>query len=229
LNAAAERLLESMQLVPPREPGEKLRAAEEAKILELHAQGVTQTDIARAVGCHQSTVSRTLAEYDDSRPLARKYLESRALEMTRRLVSDAKPETILRVLAKLDVVRDDGDSGGADDGRPTIFVGFGLQMGGTMDIHSPKGAAGAGLFLPDDLIILHDGIPAFEGGQCVGRHLALMVERRLSGNSGQLYTLPCPVEEIPPHVKITPEAAAFIRNGMQPAIEGHVVTGGDAA
>jgi len=30
--------------------------------------------------------SRTLAEYDDSRPLAQKYLEARALDMTKRLV-----------------------------------------------------------------------------------------------------------------------------------------------
>ena len=52
LRHEAEKLLESMSLVPPREPGEKLRAADEAKILELHANGQSQTDIARAIGCH---------------------------------------------------------------------------------------------------------------------------------------------------------------------------------
>jgi hypothetical protein len=81
LQTDANALRQAMQLVPPREPGEKLRPGDEAKILELHAGGHTQTDIARAVGCHQSTVSRTLAEYDDSRPLARKYLEAKALDI----------------------------------------------------------------------------------------------------------------------------------------------------
>jgi hypothetical protein len=97
----------------------------------LHAQGVSQTDIARAVGCHQSTVSRTLVEYDDSRPLARKYLESKALDMTKRLVTDAKPETILRVLAKLDVVREDAQGAGTSVviaiGQPGVELPESLQ------------------------------------------------------------------------------------------------------
>jgi hypothetical protein len=186
-------------------------------------------DIARAVGCHQSTVSRTLAEYDDSRPLARKYLEARALEMTKRLVADAKPETVLRVLAKLDVVRDDGVGDGDDDGRPTIIVGFG-QMGGLGDVRTPSGASGAALFQPDDLIVLASLAPAFEDGRCVGRHRGLRVMRRIGHGVGTQYQLPCPVEEIPAHVKITPEAMQFIRNGMQPDIEVVAVPeGGDAA
>jgi IS30 family transposase len=59
-----------MQLVPPCEPGEKLRPIDEAMILEMSSAGKSQTEIADAVGCHQSTVSRTLAEWTDSRELA---------------------------------------------------------------------------------------------------------------------------------------------------------------
>jgi hypothetical protein len=87
--------------------GRKLPLSAHAEILRLAAAGRRQVDIAREVGCHQATVSRTLADYDDSRALARKFLEAKALDMTKRLVADAKAETILRVLAKLDVVRDE--------------------------------------------------------------------------------------------------------------------------
>src|SRR5262245_55848606 len=140
----AQELLTQMAHLAPREPGERLRAADEAKILEMHGQGYSQTDIASAVGCHQSTVSRTLAEYDDSRPLARRVLEAKAVEMARRLVTDAKPETILRVLAKLDVVRDDG-RGVQEEGGTFIVSGSG---GRTLAMEAPPGATLAELFRP---------------------------------------------------------------------------------
>jgi hypothetical protein len=208
LSVEAEKLLARMPLVPPREPGEKLRAADEAKILELHAAGKTQTDIARVIGCHQSTVSRTIAEYDDSRPLARKYLESRALEMTRRLVTDAKPETILRVLGKLDVVRDDG-TGGSDDYGPTVYVGIGLTMQGTGDqaLRNSRVLSPAELFQPSDVIVLWDGLQ-LEG---LPSSQQLMVDRDLGHGTRTLCALRCSPEEIPPHVRITPEALEFIR------------------
>lgn len=107
LPSAAEALLRTMPQRPPREAGERLTETDEALILELSRAGLTQERIATQIGCHQSTVSRTLAEYDDSRPLARKYLEAKALAMTRRFVEEAKPEAVLRMLGKLDVVRDD--------------------------------------------------------------------------------------------------------------------------
>ena len=50
------------------------------QILELAAAGKSQTDIAGLVECHQSTVSRTLAEWADSRGMARRYAESKLLE-----------------------------------------------------------------------------------------------------------------------------------------------------
>jgi transcriptional regulator with XRE-family HTH domain len=110
LQTEAEKLLEKMRLAPPREPGEKLRPSDEVMILRLNDEGLSQEKIAEQVGCHQSTVSRTLSEYDDSRPAARKYLEARALDMTRRFVQDADPATILKMLAKLDVVREEAAS-----------------------------------------------------------------------------------------------------------------------
>jgi hypothetical protein len=214
LQAQADALRSHMELTPPREPGEKLRAADEAKILELHAQGASQTDIARAVGCHQSTVSRTLAEYDDSRPLARKYLKSKALEMTKRLVTDAKPETILRVLAKLDVVRDDGDSVGEDEGPQCFFfsrIVLNTHDGGTL---SPSE-----VLTPEHEIVLTTLFqpPRFDG---LPLEPMLMVTRR---GSRAMSPLPCDISEIPSFVKITPDAAKYIREQCRPAIEATVV------
>ena len=76
LTAEAGKLLEQMQLVPPREPGDKFRPIDEAAILELSAAGKSQVEIAEIVGCHQSTVSRTLTDWADTRGLARKYAEA---------------------------------------------------------------------------------------------------------------------------------------------------------
>jgi IS30 family transposase len=109
LQGEAEKLLQKMHLAPPREPGERLRSEDEARILELAASGVTQLDIARAVGCHQSTVSRTIADYADTRGLARRFLETKAIDVAQGLVAAAKdrPAEALKLLGKLDVVRDD--------------------------------------------------------------------------------------------------------------------------
>ena len=107
LHQDVQALFARMQELPPREAGEKLRPIEELRIIEMTRKGETQEAIAAAVKCDQSTVSRTVARYEDTRPLARKRLEAEALNMVERLVTDAKPETILRVMGKLDVVRDD--------------------------------------------------------------------------------------------------------------------------
>ena len=111
LGGEAVRLLEQMQLVSPREPGEKLQPIDEATILELSAAGKSQLEIAEVVGCHQSTVSRTLADWADTRGLARKYAEAKSLEMMKRFVAEAAPPEILKMQAKLDVIREDRQGG----------------------------------------------------------------------------------------------------------------------
>ena len=45
------------------EPGEKLRPIDEATILERASARESQVEIAETIGCHQSTVSRTLTEW----------------------------------------------------------------------------------------------------------------------------------------------------------------------
>lgn len=114
LNTEAEKLLEQMALVPPREPGEQLRPIDEATILELSDAGKSQAEIAERIGCHQSTVSRTLAEWKDTRGPARKYAEAKSLHMMKRFVADATPADILKMQAKLDVIREDRESQGGN-------------------------------------------------------------------------------------------------------------------
>jgi hypothetical protein len=103
----ARQLLDRMKQVPPRERGEKLRYSDQARIMDLHEQGITQEAIASEVGCHQSTVCRTIADFDDSRSLARRLLNANAVKMAQRFVDEAKPGDVLRMMGKLDVVRDD--------------------------------------------------------------------------------------------------------------------------
>jgi hypothetical protein len=122
LQTQAEKLLERMKTLPPRDPGEPLRPTEELHIMQLTERGLRQEAIAVDVGCHQSTVSRTIAKYTDTRPLARKRLEAEALTMAERIITDGKPETLLKVMAKLDVVRDE-DARPADAGV-IIQIGF---------------------------------------------------------------------------------------------------------
>jgi hypothetical protein len=105
LQDAAAALLKQAEQLPPREPGERLRSSDELRILVMvRERGHSQEDAAAAVGCHQSTVSRVLEKYDDTRPLARKRLEAAAVEVAERAIREGDP---LKLLAKLDVVRDD--------------------------------------------------------------------------------------------------------------------------
>jgi len=62
-----------------------------------------------------------LAEWDDSRGLARKYAEAKSLEMMKRFVAEASPAEILKMKQKLDVVRDDR----TDYGGNRMIVMFG--------------------------------------------------------------------------------------------------------
>ena len=73
-------------------------------------QGFSQERAASEVGCDQSTISRVLAKYDDTRPLARKRLEAAAIEIAERAITAGDP---IKLLAKLDVVRDDAERAGS--------------------------------------------------------------------------------------------------------------------
>jgi Homeodomain-like domain len=109
----AEALRQTMSLAPPREDGAPLRWQERARIVELSEQGRTQEQIAAELDCHQSTISRTLADLDDSRPFAQRLLRSRAIELVEQIrerMKTASLAELTKLAGKLDIVRDDRDT-----------------------------------------------------------------------------------------------------------------------
>jgi hypothetical protein len=92
--------------------GKRLSQQQIAIILMLSSSGQTEVDIARQVGCSQATVSRTLHQFGDGRELARKRLEGGALRLAETVVRTKDAGIALKALGKLDVVREDAQSGG---------------------------------------------------------------------------------------------------------------------
>jgi DNA-binding CsgD family transcriptional regulator len=95
----------------------RLSRAEEAQILRLSVEGLTQVQIAAQLGRSQSTVSHVLADFANTTEIARKHLESRAIQAaeawTGSLVAaaekgDHKPAKEL--LQAVGVVQKDGPS-----------------------------------------------------------------------------------------------------------------------
>lgn len=58
----------------------RLSRAEEAQILRLSVEGLTQVQIAQQLGRSQSTISHVLADFANTTEIARKHLESRAIQ-----------------------------------------------------------------------------------------------------------------------------------------------------
>ena len=91
--------------------GGPLSPDDRALILRLGAKGISQTQIAKVVGCHQATVSRTLAQ----------------------TVVDTDDAAIaLKALGKVDVVRADENAGGSSNfvlvvGQPGQSIPEGLE------------------------------------------------------------------------------------------------------
>lgn len=82
----------------------RLSAADHALIVRWADEGKTQTLIAQRLGVSQGRISQVLAEFRDSRPLARKRLEAGSLELAQRIVADADPDQAIDVLERLEVL-----------------------------------------------------------------------------------------------------------------------------
>lgn len=81
----------------------RVSRAAEALILKLAEAGKSQTEIAQIVGVSQPTVSRTLAEFADTRVVAKAVLNKHAKTLAERVVKDADVSQSLEVLDRLDV------------------------------------------------------------------------------------------------------------------------------
>ena len=101
----------------------RLTHADTALILKLADDGRTQPEIAQLIGCHKSTVSRTLAEFADTRVTARRLLHRHAQTFTERVIADADVDQALEVLDRIGVAERRRDTTGTDT-RVSIVIGM---------------------------------------------------------------------------------------------------------
>ena len=81
----------------------KLTHGEIILALRLHQDGLTQTEIAHRLACHRSTICRLLADYADTRELAKHKMQHGALKLAERVIAEADVEQSLEVLDRLEV------------------------------------------------------------------------------------------------------------------------------
>ena len=127
LQEDATAMLETIDSAEDGKKYERLSAGDRALIFQLHAKDVQQGEIARIIGCHPSTVCRTL-KLIDTRQGARAILNGGAAEMATTVLKTKDAGIALKALAKLDVVRDDKAE---DAGRPSVQVLIGIAPPGT--------------------------------------------------------------------------------------------------
>jgi len=122
LQEQAAAMLETIDATEGESKYARLTPSDRVLIIRLAQKGtLTQDEIARAVGCHKSTVCRVL-QFIDTRPEARVILESGAAKMAETVVNTKDAGVALKALGKLDVVREDA-SGGVGNTNFIIVVG----------------------------------------------------------------------------------------------------------
>ena len=103
LQEDATAMLETIDASEDGKKYERLSAGDRALIFQLHAKDVQQTDIARIVGCHASTVCRAL-KFIDTRQGARMILNSKAADMAQHVADKGDAENHRKVLTQLEVL-----------------------------------------------------------------------------------------------------------------------------
>jgi hypothetical protein len=113
-------------------------------ILKLHKLGKTQVEIAQALNCDQSSVSRWLSMCQDSTAEANTYLRGSALRMARNIVQRGLARDHIAALNGLEVLAN-------TEGRTLNVIINGLHLHGTGrdsvvegEVLSPPPSEGAG-------------------------------------------------------------------------------------
>src|SRR5262245_57381227 len=123
LQQQATEMLETIDSVEGEKKYARLTPSDRALIFRLAAKGnCTQAEIAKAVGCDPSTVTRTL-QLLDTRSEARTILESGAARLADTVVRTTDAGIALKALGKLDVVREDGTPAG-----PQVMIVLGASV-----------------------------------------------------------------------------------------------------
>ena len=116
-----------------------------ALALKLRDEGLTQVEIGQRLNRDKSSICELLAQFVDTRPLATKFLQSRALRFAQKVSNDANVEESLEMLDRLEVVpkRQQVDT----SSRLNIFIGMPeqpLDLSPTaFAIDAPKQGAGS--------------------------------------------------------------------------------------
>ncbi len=100
----------------------RLSYAETAFIVKLDRDGLTQPQIAQRLACSQSTVSRVLGEFQDTRELAKAKLHRGSLKLAERIVADADVDQSIDVLERIQVLEPKQSQSGA--GGVQILIGM---------------------------------------------------------------------------------------------------------
>jgi|SRR6185295_3216887 len=82
----------------------KLRSVDIGILARLHADGMSQTEIAQRVGCTQGTVSRWIDKLTDTRDAAKSYLHGAALDMAEKVHKKGRPSDHVKVLEGIQVL-----------------------------------------------------------------------------------------------------------------------------
>jgi IS30 family transposase len=112
----------------------RLTNSDRAYILKAATDGLTQVEIAKRIGCSQTTVSEWLNELQDSTDLSKQYLRGQALKMAQDIVKDGRPADKVATLKGLSVLHDEQQSsvtvivGGAGQ----VNIGVGLSPAPTL-------------------------------------------------------------------------------------------------
>ena len=99
----------------------KLTRSDIGLVYKLHKDGLTQVQIAQLLGVNQSSVSRILSDWGDTKQAAQDYLASKALDVAARAVTESDP---LDLLERIDVVK--GKGGDKSGSGLTIQIGIAM-------------------------------------------------------------------------------------------------------
>jgi predicted transcriptional regulator len=88
-----------------RKPVKRLTDIDRAFALRYQAEGLTQVEIAKRLGCDQGTVSRWLSQCTDTSTEAGTYFRGQALTLAQKIVKDGRPSDHVKVLEGIEVLK----------------------------------------------------------------------------------------------------------------------------
>lgn len=118
-------LVEAQTSAPPAHTPKysRLTRSDIGTLLKLKRDGLTQVEIAKRLGCHQSTISKWWDEFEDTRDLAKGYLAGASLRMAQNIVKKGRAADHVKALEGLEVLSNQDVKGGL-----TIVIGGHAQV-----------------------------------------------------------------------------------------------------